>query len=119
MTSNGFRGIPFENPKGSNLCYSNASTNALLSSEHITSKIRQHHYCLCCDFLHSMKRLGPHPPMQSSFPLKQFASEFRTEFRSSKQQDVAEYIQTILTNCNVLDSLSFNVITQSIQLKQS
>ena len=113
MTSNGFRGIPFENPKGSNLCYSNASTNALLSSEHITSKIRQQH-CLCCDFLHGMKRLGPHPPMQSSFPLKQFASEFRTEFRSSKQQDVAEYIQTILTNCNVLDSLSQIIVRMNI-----
>ena len=99
MTSNGFRGIPFGNPKGSNVCYANASTNALLSLEHISSKIRQQH-CTCCDFLHSMKSLGPHPSRQSSFPLKQFAADFR----NSKQQDVAEFLETILTNCNVLDT---------------
>ena len=115
MTSNGFRGIPFGNPRGSNLCYSNASTNALLSLEHVTSTIRQQH-CISCDFLHGMKRLGPHPQGQLSFPLKQFAANFRAEFRSSKQQDVAEFLETVLANCSVLDTLSQIIVRMNINL---
>ena len=45
--ANQFRGIPFEND-GENLCYCNSGSNALLSSEKLTSQIKQDH-CLTCE----------------------------------------------------------------------
>ena len=91
------------------MCYSNSVTNALLSSERITSNLQPHH-CLCCDFLYEMKQIGHHPPVQSSFLLKSFVSTFKPQFQGSKQQDVSEYTETILTHCKVLNTLSQMIV---------
>ena len=48
-----FKGIPLEN-NGENLCFCNSGTNALLSSELITSRIFEHH-CDTCTILCRLK----------------------------------------------------------------
>ena len=51
--SNQFKGIPLHN-NGENLCFCNSGTNAILSSEQITSRIFQHH-CDTCEILCRLK----------------------------------------------------------------
>ena len=51
--SHQFKGIPLQN-NGENLCFCNSGTNALLSSEQITSRIF-HHHCDTCEILCRLK----------------------------------------------------------------
>ena len=104
MAAHQFRGIPFENPIGENLCFCNAAINALLSSEHITSRIRQWH-CTYCNFLYGMKNLGPSPLTKSARPLKVFVAQSKPNFRGNRQQDVDEFILCLL-ECEILRELT-------------
>ena len=99
--ANTFRGIPFEN-NGENLCYCNSGSNALLSSEKLTSQIRPHDDCLACEFLFRMKDVTPHPPAKSARPPKTFVAQIDTNINGNEQQDVGEFINHVLTNCEKL-----------------
>ena len=99
--SNQFKGIPFKNERGENLCYCNSGTNALLSSEKITSQITQEHceVCFACDFLYWMINASPHPRIKSAEPLKALVAEIDPKFDNSEQQDLTRSSVLIKTEC--------------------
>ena len=102
------KGAYIINKIGENLCYCNAGTNALLSSEKITSEIRQSH-CAICDFLFSMKNADPHSKY-STIPLKSFVAYFKHEFDTNEQQDSDEFVQCLLSKCDILKKLTRSVL---------
>ena len=77
-----FKGIPFKNEEGENLCYCNSGTNGLLSSEKITSQLRQDHceVCFACNFLYWMINSSLHPPVKSAEPLKALVAAIDSNF---------------------------------------
>ena len=104
-----FKGIPFENKKGANLCYCNSVSNALLSSEQITSRILQYH-CDICNFLLNIKNANPYPIVKSAKALKEFVARFKPDFQSNKQQDCCDFLQTLLEKCSILKQLTLSIV---------
>ena len=106
--SSQFRGIPFRSERGENLCYCNSGTNALLSSEKLTSQLRQEHceVCPACDFLYQMMNASSNPRIKSAEPLKALVAGINSEFDSYEQQDVGEFINYVLTSCERLKDLT-------------
>ena len=114
--SNQFTGIPLEN-NGENLCFCNSGTNALLSSEQITSRIFQHH-CDTCDILCRLKFESLHPNItQSDKPLKEFVARFLPHFRSKEQQDCDKFLQCIIEKCDILRELTQSVVRITYKCK--
>ena len=116
MATNQFRGIPYENRRGANLCFCNAGTNALLSSGKITSTIRQRH-CYYCDFLYGMKNVAPYPLVKSTRPLKVFVAQLKPSFRTNRQQDADEFVQCLLNKCETLKELTQCVVMVAYKCK--
>ena len=109
--SHQFKGIPLQN-NGENLCFCNSGTNALLSSEKITSRIFQNH-CDTCGILCRLKNASLYPSVQlSARPLKEFVAQFPGlhHFRSKEQQDCDEFLQCILEKCGILRELTQSVV---------
>ena len=84
-----FNGFCFENPylsngEKSNLCFANAGTNALLSSQKITSSIKLAD-CEICDVFHSLINSDQHS-IKSARPLKEFIAKFDCDYKTNKQQ---------------------------------
>ena len=99
-----FRGIKFYNRW--NECYANESINALLACNGITSAILQRpNHCRSCVFLYNMMTSTP-GSVQYSTLLREWACEFNDQFIFGKQNDPAEFIQTIIQNCDVLMNLT-------------
>ena len=115
--SNQFTGIPLEN-NGENLCFCNSGTNALLSSEQITSRIFQHH-CYTCEILCRLKIASTHPPIKLlARPLKEFVAWFLPHFRSKEQQDCDEFLQLIIEKCGILRELTQSVVHITYKCKK-
>ena len=112
-----FKGLPFENQLGENLCFCNSGTNALLSSEKVTSGIMQDH-CFCCDFLYGMKNSTLYPIIKSARPLKAFVAQFKEEFRNNNQQDADEFIQCLFSQCEILRELTKSVVIVNYKCKR-
>ena len=76
----------------------------MLSTQTITSKIRQNH-CYICDFFYGMINSNPYT-IKSSKPLKDFVAEIDSDYKTYRQQDVEEFVQYILNNCSIIDGLT-------------
>ena len=99
-----FQGLSLENPVGKNLCFSNATVNALKASpviqEHVQHSTAQ---CTICQTL-SLATLT------STKDLKLHMSLFHEEYGTDRQQCPHEYITQIIDRCETLDNLTrFNI----------
>ena len=62
----------------------NLGTNALLSCQIITSRIRQDD-CFVCDFLYGMMHSNPQS-IKSTIPLKNLLGEIDNDYKTNRQQ---------------------------------
>ena len=91
--------------------YQYKGTNALLSSQTITTSIRQAH-CFICDCLFGLINSDPNT-VKSARPLKKFvANNFDDDYKNNKQQDCGEFINYLVSYCSILKRLTkFSVYT--------
>ena len=91
--------------------YQNKGTNALLSSQAITTSIRQAH-CFICDCLFGLINSDPNT-VKSARPLKKFvANNFDDDYKTNRQQDCGEFINYLVSYCSILKRLTkFSVYT--------
>ena len=91
--------------------YQYKGTNALLSSQKITTSIRQAD-CFICDCLFGLINSDPNT-VKSARPLKSFvANNFDDDYKTNRQQDCGEFINYLVSYCSILKRLTkFSVHT--------